>query len=102
MVNGGNRKVMVRIRFFTRLREITGKREEEVKVKRGTTVGELLKTLEEKYGEAFKDYVRDSRGKFRQNLQYLVNGRNVKFLQELETVLNLDDTLAIIPPVGGG
>ena len=92
----------VKIRFFTRLREITRKREEEVEVAEGTTLEELLKMLEERYGQSFKGYVRDHRGNFRQSLQYLVNGRNVRFLQGFETVLNMDDALAIIPPVGGG
>ncbi|MFB0504803.1 MAG: ubiquitin-like small modifier protein 1 [Candidatus Bathyarchaeia archaeon] len=92
----------VKIRFFTRLREITREREEEVEVAKGTTVEELLKMLEEKYGQSFKGYLRDHRGNFRQSLQYLVNGRNVRFLQGLETVLTMDDALAIIPPVGGG
>lgn len=92
----------VKIRFFTRLREITDKREEEAEVENGKTVVELLELLEERYGQAFKDYIRDRRGKFRGNLQYLVNGKNVRFLQGFETVLEEDDTLAIIPPVGGG
>jgi molybdopterin synthase sulfur carrier subunit len=92
----------VKIRFFTKLREITEKKEEEVEVKNGTTVEEFLKILEERYGQTFKEYVRDRRGRLRDHLQYLVNGRNVKSSQGFATILNLDDTLAIIPPVGGG
>ncbi|MFQ6094816.1 MAG: ubiquitin-like small modifier protein 1 [Candidatus Bathyarchaeia archaeon] len=92
----------VKIRFFTRLREITDKREEQVEVKKNTTVGELLELLEERYGQAFKDYIRNRRGKFRKNLQYLVDGTNVRFLQGFETILKEDNTVAIIPPVGGG
>jgi len=92
----------VKVRFFTRLREITNKREEEIEVEDGTTVEELLKILEEKYGQPFRNYIRNRRGKFRENLQYLINGKNMKFLQGFNTPLEENDTLAIIPPVGGG
>lgn len=35
-------------------------------------------------------------------LNILVNGRNVRFLQENETQLQDGDTVAFLPPVGGG
>jgi len=92
----------VKLRFFTRLREITNKREEEIEVKKDTAVEDLLKLLEEKYGLEFKDYIRNKRGRLRENLQYLINGKNVGSLQGFETKLKEGDTVAIIPPVGGG
>jgi len=92
----------VKLRFFTRLREITNKREEEIEVKKDTAVEDLLKLLEEKYGPEFKDYIRNKRGRLRENLQYLINGKNVGSLQGFETKLKEGDTVAIIPPVGGG
>jgi len=92
----------VKVRFFTRLREITNKREEEMEVKNGATVKNLLEILEEKYGSEFRDYIRNKRGKYRTNLQYLINGKNVTLLQEFDTKLKEDDIMAIIPPVGGG
>lgn len=92
----------VKARFFTRLREITNKREEEVELANDVSVGDLLRLLEEKYGSEFRDYMRNRRGEFRGTLQYLVSGRNVKSLQGFKTKLKEGDTLAIIPPVGGG
>jgi len=92
----------VKLRFFTRLREITNKREEEIEVKKDTAVEDLLKLLEEKYGLEFKDYIRNKRGRLRENLQYLINGKNVGSLQGFETKLKEGDIVAIIPPVGGG
>jgi len=35
-------------------------------------------------------------------LNALVNGRNARFLQGRETILQEDDTVAFLPPVGGG
>jgi len=92
----------VKVRFFTRLREITDKREEELEVNNDATVGNLLKLLEEEHGLEFKAYIRNKWGEFTGNLQYLLNGKNVTTLQGFNTKLKEGDTLAIIPPVGGG
>ncbi len=92
----------IKVRFFTRLKEITNKREVELEVRDDATVGDILRLLEEQYGQEFSDYIRNKMGKFRGNLQYLVNGKNVTLFQGFDTKLKESDTLAIIPPVGGG
>lgn len=93
----------VTVRFFTTLREIVGKGEEKfILDPSDLTVGELLKFLEEKYGKPFQEYVYDKKGEVKSYLQFLVNGRSITTLQGMETKLKEGDTLAIIPPVGGG
>lgn len=93
----------VTVRFFTTLREIVGKSEEKFTLgANDLTVGELLKFLEEKYGKPFREYVYDWKGEVKSYLQFLVNGRSITTLQGMETKLKEGDTLAIIPPVGGG
>jgi molybdopterin synthase sulfur carrier subunit len=92
----------VRVKFFTSLREITGKKEEEIQSPRTIRVKELLASLSEKYGREFTDYLYDERGKVRTYIQILVNGRGINVLQGFETELEEGDTIAIFPPVGGG
>lgn len=93
----------VTIKFFTTLREMTGKREEEIEISDPLlTVKELLSYLSEKYGRKFVDYVYDEKGKTRNYLQFLINGRSITTLQGFETRLKEGDKVAIIPPVGGG
>jgi sulfur-carrier protein len=41
-------------------------------------------------------------GLLRPELQVLVNGRNVRFLSGLETVLKSGDEVAVFPPMYGG
>ena len=95
----------VKVRFFTSLREIVGKREEtlhfadDVKV----TVDVALKALSKKYGAQFTQYVYDTAtGQPKGFLQFLVNGNSTSTLDGLETLLKPDSVLAILPPVGGG
>lgn len=92
----------VRVKFFTTLREITGKKEEEVESSSTITVKELLTQLSKKHGTEFTDYVYDEKGNVHTHIQILINGRSIDVFQGLETKLKEGDTVAIFPPVGGG
>ena len=93
----------VKVKFFASIREITGKKEEDVEVPDNTTVEELIEILSSKYGREFSDYVYDERtGKPRDHLQFLIDGRSASTLQGLKTRLRDGCNFAIIPPVGGG
>ena len=94
----------VLVRFFTSLREMTGKREEtlEFSSSERVTVNVVLRRLAELYGKGFVDYVYNDNGEVKGFLQFLINGRSASTLNSLETELSDGDVLAIIPPVGGG
>ena len=92
----------VTVKYFTTLREITDKREEEIKFSSDLTFGELLERLSKKHGRRFMDYVYDKGGNAQSYLQFLVNGRSVTTLEGFKTKLKEGDRVAIIPPVGGG
>jgi len=92
----------VTVKFFTTLREITDKREEEITSSKDLTVGELLEQLSKKYGHRFMDYIYDKKGNVQSYLQFLVNGRSITTRKSLKTKLKEGDRVAIIPPVGGG
>ena len=91
------------IRFFTTLREITGKREEHLEVETShLRVKDVLDQLAEMHGREFKEYVYSEEGNVRDYLQLLVNGKSVRSMDQLDTLLKEGDQLAIVPPVGGG
>ena len=91
--------MQVSVRFFTSLRELTGKREETLKFRDGetVTVDKVLKRLAKRYGKSFVEYVYDSKtGEVKGFLQFLVNGRSASTLNGLDTKLADSDVLAII------
>ena len=95
----------VKVRFFTSLREIVGKREETLLFGDGerVTVDLVLNTLSKKYGKLFTEYIYDSEtGQPKYFLQFLLNGTSTSTLNGLKTELKTADVLAILPPVGGG
>jgi molybdopterin synthase sulfur carrier subunit len=94
--------MQVEVRFFTVLREITGKKKEEIQLQSTITVEELLIELSTKYGKKFREYLYNEKGKVHDYLSILVNGKSTNALQGLDTELKEGYIIAILPPVGGG
>lgn len=92
----------VTVKFFTTLREIVGKPQEQMELSEAVTVNELLQQLEEKHGEKFTRYVCNEKGTVQGYLHFLINGKSITTRQGLKTKLRENDILAILPPVGGG
>ena len=95
----------VSVRFFTSLRELTGKKEETLEFSDGenVTVDRVLQMLSHKYTKNFMDYVYDAKtGEVKGFLQFLINGQSASTMQGTQTELKDGDVLAILPPVGGG
>ena len=97
--------IEIKVRFFTSLREIVNKKEEALCFAEGenVTVALVLKTLSQKYGTTFTEYVYNNKTETPKNfLQFLINGTATSTLSGQETELENGDVLAILPPVGGG
>jgi len=97
--------VQVTVRFFTVLREITGKKEEALAFSKEEkiTVDTVLRSLTQRYGKPFTQYVYDAgTGEVKGFLQFFINGKSASTLNGLQTELRNGDMVAIVPPVGGG
>ena len=95
--------MQVSVRFFTVLREITGKKEQTLTFRKTATIDAVLRQLARQYGKGLKEYVYDTKtGEPKGFLQFLVNGKSIITPNLLETRLSDGDVLAIVPPVGGG
>lgn len=94
--------VKVTVRFFTTLREITGRKEEQIEFPKTATIDSLLKQLSGKHGKEFDDYMFDELGDVRGHIQILINGQSINTTRGFKTRLKDGDQIAILPPVGGG
>ena len=95
-----NQLARVEITFPSVLSSIVrGERRVDVQA---TTVQEAIQQLVSRYGENFKIRILDSSGKPNRLLNFYVNGKNVKFLSDIQTSLRDGDEITLIPAVAGG
>ncbi len=91
----------VNVRYFMKLRDITGRNEETFEVSRGMSVRAILEALSNRYGPPFEGEV-FSGEVLSDRYSVLIDGVEVDVLNGLETPVVDECIIAIIPPVAGG
>lgn len=98
--------MIVKVRFYTILREVAGSREKELTIKEDLTLADLIEVIASKYEKARKYlYQKGEIRKADPSIYFLINGRNSRSLSGLHTKLKNNDLVEIIPIpriVGGG
>lgn len=89
----------VRITFYGMLTKTTGEKTTDINA---FTLKEVITSLIARYGEQFGDRIYDEEGKLRRFINIYVNGKDIRFLNHLDTELNDEDRISIVPAVGGG
>lgn len=90
----------VNVKLFANFREIASEREISIPE---DTVDEILESLIEEHNGLKKEIFTDYQSReLKDNVNILVNGREIRFLNRLKTELGNGDTVAIFPPVAGG
>ena len=94
-------KIKVTTKFFASLKETTKKSHVEVELPEGSMIFQLLEALFE-LSIPLKENIMGENGDLKKMIIILRNGRNIKFLDGLETTLSHGDVVALFPPVAGG
>jgi len=89
----------VGIIFYGGLARVTGEKTAHVS---GSTVKEVLNLLTARYGERLEGRIYDGDGKLRRFVNIYINGKDIRFLSQLDSELDDGDEISIIPAVGGG
>ena len=92
----------MKINFYATLRDIVGQKTVLVNLPPGATVQQLLEAVVDEY-PALRPELLDEDNRFHGHMKMFINGREVVYLDNrFETPLQVDDTVDIFPPVGGG
>ena len=87
------------IRIPTPLRKLTG--DLEVVQAEGSTVGELLQSLDTTY-PGLKERICDESGNVRRFVNVYLNDEDIRFLDERATPVKDGDEISIVPAIAGG
>jgi len=89
----------VKVTFYGALAKIAGEKTAEVN---GSALKEVVNALIKRYGQEFGEKIYDENGKLRKFVNIYINGKDIRFLSNLNTQLNEGDEISVIPAVGGG
>ncbi|MBS7634955.1 MoaD/ThiS family protein [Candidatus Bathyarchaeota archaeon] len=89
----------VKITLFGGLAKAAGEKTVYVNA---STLKEAIGEIAAKYGEEIRNRILDEKGNLRRFVNIYVNGKDARFTGALETKLNENCEVSIIPAVGGG
>ena len=87
------------IRIPTPLRKLTSER--EVVQADGSTIGEILQSLDTTY-PGLKERICDEQGNVRRFVNVYLNDEDIRFLDEKATTVKEGDEISIVPAIAGG
>ena len=92
----------IAVQVFANLREILGFNRLEVETP-ASTVAQLIEFISTKYKPEFRERLIESKtSHLKKDHKILVNGRDIEFLDNLDTRLKDGDEVVFFPPAGGG
>lgn len=95
--------ITVKIRLLLKIKQLIGAREIYLTVPKGTTVRSLLEIMVQKWGSDLAEMIFEpDSDQLLYHIQLMVNGQNIRFLQDMDTILKTGDEFLIFPPAGGG
>jgi molybdopterin synthase sulfur carrier subunit len=91
----------VTVKFFAYVRESVGTSEVVLDLNDDSRILDLVNVLVGKY-PAIRSLVLNEMGDLRDDLLYLLNGRDIRVMQGLNTKISDGSVFAILPPFSGG
>ena len=85
------------VSFFGHLREISGIQKEKVTIEDGVDLSRLVERLGEIHSAQLSKEIKNTK-----LIRILINGREYKNLNEMETELKEGDVVVFLPPIFGG
>jgi len=92
----------LRVEYTGQLRWAIGRSEDRIELPEGATVSELLRHLAERCGEQVRFHLLNHSGHMQRSLLVAINGTGIGAGQAASIVLQHNDHVVLLPPIGGG
>lgn len=91
----------MKVRLYATLRQIVGEKIVEIPALAEQTVGDILRALVQLHPR-LEDSIWYPDGSLAGHVAVILNGRDIRHLDGVETPLSDEDSMDVFPPVGGG
>jgi len=92
----------VKINFLSLLADITKIKELDLSVHENSTVKEILESLISKFGSDFERKILDSPDSLSRYVILGINGKDIRTLDNLDTIVSNHDEILLLPAIAGG
>jgi len=92
----------VKINFLSLLADITEIKELNLSVHDNATIKEILERLVSKYGKDFERSIMDSPDSLNKYIILGLNGKDIRTLENLDTIVTHHDEILLLPAIAGG
>ena len=91
----------MKVKVYATLQTLVGSPEVDVNAGPGDTVAKALNELVSRY-PSLKPRLFDQDGRLLDRIHVFLDGRDVRYLDGLDTIIGEEQEIRIFPPVGGG
>ncbi len=92
----------VKINFLSLLADLTKINEFKLSVRNNSTIKEILERLVSKFGKDFERKILDSPDSLSKYIILGLNGKDIRTLENLDTIVNHLDEILLLPAIAGG
>ena len=92
----------VKINFLSLLADLTKINELKLSVRDKSTIKEILERLVSKFGKDFESKILDSPDSLSKYIILGLNGKDIRTLENLDTIVNHLDEILLLPAIAGG
>ena len=94
--------IEIKVSFLSLLADITKIKELDLSIHENSTIKEILAALILKFGDEFEKKVLDSPDSLNKYMILGLNGKDIRTLNNLDTIVNHQDEVLILPAIAGG
>jgi MoaD family protein len=94
--------IAVKISFLSLLKSRIGVKELNMDLEDESTINDVFTKLFEKYGENIKSVLVKKTGDLNDHVVIMLNEKNIRSLDELNTKIQNNDVIILLPAIAGG